>query len=123
MIYTLPQIIKDRAQVLPNKVAFQFDEQSLTYGELWSKMNQLARALQANGVLRGDRVGIYLHKSLESIISVFGILQAGAAYVPLDPQLPLDRLTFILTDCGIKTFNLPTLKSSKYIICSAKFKA
>ncbi|MEM9775055.1 MAG: amino acid adenylation domain-containing protein [Chloroflexota bacterium] len=112
MINTLPQIIKKSVQDAPQQTAFKFDDNQLSYAELWSKMNQLARALQYNGVKRGDRVGIYLHKSLESMISVFGILQAGAAYVPIDPHLPLDRLAFILEDCGIQHLISQPSKSS-----------
>lgn len=64
--------------------------------------NQLARALQAAGVRRGDRVGIYLHKSLASVVSVFGIMKAGAVYVPLDPGAPPQRLAYITRNCDIR---------------------
>lgn len=102
MLYTLPQLIQYHAVHSPDKEAFRFDETGISYAQLWEKSNQLAHTLRSNGLQRGDRVGIYLHKSLESIVSVFGILQAGGAYVPLDPQLPQKRLAFILKDCGIK---------------------
>lgn len=125
MIYTLPQIIQNSAQNYPDKFAFKFDDQAITYSQLWSKMNQLARCLQKHGVKKGDRVGIYLHKSLESIVSVFGVLQAGATYVPLDPQMPHGRLAFILEDCGIhhlisqksKAENIAQVVQGRSLVC------
>lgn len=102
MIYLLPHIIEHSASRFPDKEAFRFDEKGISYAALQAKMNQVARTLAANGVKRGDRVGIYLHKSLESAVAVFGIMQAGAAYVPLDPLMPVSRLAFILEDCGIQ---------------------
>ncbi len=102
MIYVLSQIIENSATQYPDKDAFRFHDQSLTYAELKARMNQLAQALQAKGVRRGDRVGIFLHKSLESAIAIYGIMHAGAAYVPLDPKMPPSRLEFILRDCEIR---------------------
>jgi amino acid adenylation domain-containing protein len=53
------------------------------------------------GVRRGDRVGIYLQKSIDAVASIFGILKAGAAYVPVDPSAPVSRNAFILDDCSV----------------------
>ncbi len=86
---------------------------ALTYEQLDHLTNQVARALRSAGVQRGDRVGIYVHKSPASIISIFGILKTGAAYVPLDPNAPAKRLAYITRDCGIKVL----------LTASAKLKA
>lgn len=102
MIYTIPEIIEHNANLAPDKAAFRFDESDLSYADLWCKMNQLARTLVENGVTKGDRVGIYIHKSIKTPISIYGIMQAGAAFVPLDPLMPYDRLVSILNDCDIK---------------------
>ena len=51
---------------------------------------------------RGDRVGLYLDKSLESVVGIYGILKGGATYVPLDPQAPPRRLAYIAGDCGLE---------------------
>ncbi|MEZ4709414.1 MAG: amino acid adenylation domain-containing protein [Caldilineaceae bacterium] len=102
MIYLLPQIIEEAARRHPNKEAFRFRDQSLTYAQLLQRVNQLANTLIACGVRRGDRVGIYTPKSLECAVAIFGIMQAGAAYVPLDPTAPVDRVRFMLANCGIR---------------------
>lgn len=65
---------------------------SLTYAELVQKANGLAHILIEQGVKHGDRVGVYLHKSVESAIAIWGIMVAGVAYVPLDPSAPVSRL-------------------------------
>ena len=74
---------------------------SMTYAALDAKSNQLAHALIQNGIKPQDRVGIFMHKGLPLGVAIYGILKAGGVFVPLDPLLPIDRLRFILTDCGI----------------------
>jgi amino acid adenylation domain-containing protein len=64
--------------------------------------NKLAAALLDQGVKKGDRVGILMHKSVESIISLFGIMKAGAIYVPLDPAAPVSRICGIIALCSIE---------------------
>lgn len=86
----------------PDRDAVRIDGQGLTYAELDRLTHRVARALRDRGIERGDRVGIYVHKSFASVISVFGILKAGAVYVPLDPNAPARRLAYIARDCGLK---------------------
>jgi amino acid adenylation domain-containing protein len=74
----------------------------LTYAELERRANRLARLLLDLGVTRGDRVGLFLEKSLESVVAVYGILKAGAAYVPLDPQAPPARLAYIARNAELR---------------------
>ena len=76
-------------------------DQSVSWGELQQKVAQLSAALLHFGVNPGDRVGIYLHKSIESVVAIHGILRAGAAYVPLDPLAPETITAGIIKDCGI----------------------
>lgn len=102
MIHLIQHVIDQTAVSTPNKPVFKFDETVVTYAQMIQRTNQLAHFLRAHGVHKGDRVGIYLHKSLESVIALFGILKAGAAYVPLDPSLPAERLSFVIQDCGIR---------------------
>ncbi len=102
MPYLLPHFLTDSAKRFPDREAARFDGKSLTYAELDARTNQIARALQNAGVRRGDRVGFYVHKSLASILSVFGIMKAGAVYVPLDPKSPANRMAYITRNCGIK---------------------
>ena len=101
MISLLSQIIEKSAEKQPDHTAFQIMKESVNYAELVQRANNLATVLVRSGVKVGDRVGVYLHKRLESAIAVYGILKAGAAYVPLDPMMPISRLAFILRDCGI----------------------
>lgn len=75
---------------------------AITYRELSELSNLLRDRLFHMGVLRGDRVGIYLHKSIDSLASIFGILKTGAAYVPVDPGAPPSRDAYILNDCAVK---------------------
>ena len=102
MAYLLQQLLTESAASFPQNEAIRYQGQALTYAELDAVTNQLARALRGSGVQRGDRVGIYVHKSLASVISIFGILKAGAIYVPLDPNSPAKRLAYIMRNCEIK---------------------
>ncbi|MCL4262314.1 MAG: amino acid adenylation domain-containing protein [Anaerolineae bacterium] len=101
-IYQLTQAITLGAERHPDKAAVRRSGKGLTYAELETKSNQLAHLLRELGVKKGDRVGFYLNKSLETIIGVYGIMKAGAAYVPLDPFAPAPRLTFVMRNCGIR---------------------
>ncbi len=78
-----------------------FNKESLTYAELFEKSQQLAYALQSHGVKRGDRVGIFMYKNIYSAVALYGIMAAGAAYVPLDPYAPPNRIEYIIKNCGI----------------------
>ncbi len=102
MIYLISHAIDYSAERFPELEAFRFEHKSLSYAQLVSQCNSLAHFLRAQGVQRGDRVGIYLHKSLESAVALYGIMKAGAAYVPLDPTAPVARIRFILQNCGIR---------------------
>jgi amino acid adenylation domain-containing protein len=102
MAYLLPHLLIESAARFPDKEAVRFEGEYLTYADLDRTTNQLARALKAAGVKRGDRVGIYVHKSLASIVSIFGILKAGGVYVPLDPNAPAKRLAYITRNCDIQ---------------------
>lgn len=98
MEYLLHHLLANSARRDPAKEAVRMDGKSLTYGALDEITNRLAQTLRAAGVRRGDRVGIYVHKSLASVIAVFAISKAGAAYVPLDPNAPVKRLAYITRD-------------------------
>lgn len=102
MIYLLSHILEHSAERYPAHEAMRFNGQALTYAEWHRRASNLARALAEQGVRRGDRVGIYLHKSLDTAVAIYGIWMAGAAYVPLDPLAPSARLAFALNDCGIR---------------------
>jgi amino acid adenylation domain-containing protein len=102
MIYLIPHILDSAAERYPEHEAMRFLGQALTYSQWAGRANALARLLVDQGVQRGDRVGIFLNKSLESAVALYGIMKAGAAYVPLDPSAPPARLAFVVRDCGIR---------------------
>ena len=77
------------------------DETGLAYRELHERSNRLARYLQGCGVRRGDRVGLYMERSVEVVVSILGILKTGAAYVPLDPMVPAERVRYMIEDAQI----------------------
>lgn len=100
--FLLPDAIDNAAEKYPDHQAVRFSSQGVTYAELVTRANSLARTLREQGVGRGDRVGIYMNKDLEAITAVYGIMKAGAAYVPLDPFAPVSRLSYMVRDCGIR---------------------
>lgn len=82
----------------PERIAAVFDNCSLSYGELNKRANQLARVLRSKGVKRDSVVGIMTERSPEMIIGIFAILKAGGAYLPISPDYPEDRISFMLSD-------------------------
>lgn len=96
--HTLHQLFERQAEKTPNNVALSFESQSITYRELNEKANQLAHRLYINGAKPEVIVGVYMERSLEMVISILGILKSGAAYMPLDPAIPEDRLLYMLED-------------------------
>ncbi|OTA21090.1 Amino acid adenylation [Xenorhabdus beddingii] len=92
------QLFEAQVQRTPDTIALVFGEQSLSYHELNYRANQLAHSLIALGIRPEDRVAIYVERGLDMIIGLFGILKAGAAYIPLDPEYPTERLGYQLSD-------------------------
>ena len=95
---TLVDLFEHQAESSPDAVAVTFQETQLTYRQLNLQANQVARYLQSLGIEPGTRVAIYLERSLELVTGLLGILKTGAAYVPLDPAYPKERLAFMLED-------------------------
>jgi amino acid adenylation domain-containing protein len=86
----------------PDRLAVVDGERSVTYAGLDATANRLAHLLRECGVRHGDRVGLYLDKSLEAVTGVYGILKAGATYVPLDPAAPPPRLGTIAANADLR---------------------
>lgn len=102
MTYLLPHLVEQAAARDPDHVAMRFRDDTMTYGALFERAACLANALVSDGVQPGDRVGILLNKSLESAVALYGIMMAGAVYVPLDPLAPSSRIEFVTRDCGVR---------------------
>ncbi|MDC9596581.1 non-ribosomal peptide synthetase [Xenorhabdus anantnagensis] len=92
------QLFEQQAERTPDAIALVFGENELSYAELNHHANQLAHQLIASGVRPDDRVAICVDRSLDMIIGIYGILKAGAGYVPLDPEYPVERLAYQLSD-------------------------
>ncbi len=92
--------IAGRAHAEPDAVAVAGPDESLTYGELDRRANQLAHELRRRGVGRGRRVGLVIGGDALLIVGVVAIMKAGGTYLPLDPELPYDRLKHILDESG-----------------------
>jgi amino acid adenylation domain-containing protein len=99
--YLLSSIVLDGAEPRPQAIAVTCGDQQLTWAELEQRSAQLAEVLLGVGIKPGDRIGIYLHKSVESMVAIHGITRAGAAYVPIDPLAPAATVAGIVDDCGI----------------------
>jgi len=97
----LHNLFEEVARRVPNRIAVECSGQSMTYGELNAKANRLANYLRVSGVQPESCVGIFLDRSLDLIVGLLGILKAGAAYIPMDPSFPPERLAWIMEDGGI----------------------
>ncbi len=105
----LHDLLGNSAKAHPDATAvIDPDRASILYRELDRDVGELARRLQAQGVGPGDRVGLLLPKSIGSIVSLYAILKAGAAYVPVDYGSPVARNRFIFSDCGVRALVVAT---------------
>ena len=103
MAYLLHQLLSESAAKLPENTAVACSGERMSYAVLERESSDFARQLLDLGVEKGDRVGLYLAKSLDSMVAVCGILKTGAAYVPLNTLAPTSYLEYIIDHCGIKT--------------------
>ena len=95
---TLPCLVSHVATRVPDKAAVRCGDLVLTYSQLEQRSNAIAARLQTAGVKRGDLVGIHLERSTEMVAGLLAILKCGAAYVPMDPSFPAERLAFMVED-------------------------
>jgi amino acid adenylation domain-containing protein/non-ribosomal peptide synthase protein (TIGR01720 family) len=98
---TLHGLFRARAAERPGAEAVVFGAERLTYGELRDRALALAAHLRRLGVGPETLVGVFLERSLEMVVAVLGVLEAGAAYVPLDPEYPADRIGFMVESSGL----------------------
>ncbi len=97
----LHQLFEAQAARRPDAVALCLGSATLTYRALDRRAERLAAALRGLGVKRGARVGIFLDRSLDLVMAILAVLKMGAAYVPLDPANPAERLAYLLQDSGL----------------------
>ena len=98
---SVPSWFRAQACSTPLATAVEMSDRSLTYQELDIESDKVAANLGSRGVGRGSIVGIYMQRSLDVVIGLLGVLKAGAAYLPLDPALPMQRIEFMLSDAHV----------------------
>lgn len=99
---TVLETIARRVHETPDAPALDFQGETMSYRELLAQSGRLASRLRALGAGRGGVVGVYAKRSPELVIALLAVLESGAAYVPLDPEMPAHRLTLLLEDSGAK---------------------
>lgn len=99
---TIVSLFEECVENYGEQLAVSFEETSLTYSELNAKANALANKLMNMGVEENDYVALIAERSIEVMIGMLAIVKAGAAYVPIDPRYPKDRIDYILGDCKPK---------------------
>ena len=102
VVPVLHQLIEAQVRRNPQAIALVCAQQSVTYAELDAGANQIAQRLQRSGVTPGAMVGVHLLRSVHMVMALLGVLKAGAAYLPLDADYPLDRLQYMAKDAEIK---------------------
>ncbi|QDX94131.1 amino acid adenylation domain-containing protein [Brevibacillus laterosporus] len=99
---TIQQLFEAQVERLPHEIAVVFEQTQLTYQELNEKANQLARLLREKGVQSNQLVGIMVERSLDMVIGTLAILKSGAAFLPIDPEYPEDRIRYMIEDSQAK---------------------
>ena len=98
--YLIQQKFDEVSKKYPNQTALYYQDESISYKNLYLSSNQIAHSLKRQGTQRGDRVVIFLPKSINSIRAILGVLKADAVYVPIDFKAPQKRIEEILADCS-----------------------
>lgn len=98
----LNKLFEEQVSKSPEALAIKYKESELTYEELNAKANQLANYLLKQGLRTNEMVGVYLDRSIETMIGLLGILKAGGTYLPMSPQFPKERVDYILQKAGVK---------------------
>ena len=102
MTNLLHQLLERSAARFPDRPAVVHGDRVISYADLDRRANQVAQLLLSEGVGVGDRIGLLIDKSIEAVVGIYGVLKAGATYVPLDLRAPTTRLGYIAGDCGLR---------------------
>ncbi|MCG7756954.1 MAG: amino acid adenylation domain-containing protein, partial [Nitrosomonas sp.] len=96
------ELFERQAKHQPQAIAVTYEDKQLTYGELNARANRIAHGLRARGVGSEVLVGLFFERSLEMVIGILGVLKAGGAYLPIDPNYPQERIAFMIEDAKPK---------------------
>ena len=119
--FCLHERFERRAEETPEAPALTFDGLTITYATLNRRANQLAHRLRALGVGPDDLVGVHLERSADLVVAILGTLKAGAAYLPLDPAYPHERLQFMLEDAHVGLVVTTARLASGFPLSGAEF--
>jgi len=106
---TVARLFEEQARRAPERTAIAFGSERLTYGQLDERAERLAVWLASNGIGRESAVGLLVRHSPETVVAIMAVLKAGAAYVPIDPDYPAERIGYMLEDagCALLLANVP----------------
>lgn len=99
---TFIELFEEQVRRTPNNIALEYQEGNLTYQQLNDRANYIGEILRKRGIKDEDIVAIMVDRSLEMIIALYGVLKSGAAYMPIDPSCPEDRLKYMIMESGAK---------------------
>ncbi|MGA1870054.1 MAG: non-ribosomal peptide synthetase [bacterium] len=97
---TIQELFEQQVARTPRQIALVFEDQEITYAELNRRANQLGRYLRLSGIGMGDIIAIMLNRSVDMIVALLGVLKSGAAYLPIDPLYPSERVKYMLSNCN-----------------------
>ncbi|MNW44053.1 Plipastatin synthase subunit C [compost metagenome] len=98
----IQQLFEEQVKRTPHNIALVFKEESMSYDDLNKKANQLARTLKKHNIRKGEIVGIMVNRKMEMIVSILAVLKSGGAYLPIDPEYPIDRVAHMLDDSSAR---------------------
>ncbi|MCP6680852.1 non-ribosomal peptide synthetase [Bacillus nakamurai] len=108
---SLIDIFEETVSTNASQIAIEFEGESLTYSELNERANYISLELSQKGVCSGSIVGIIANSSIDTMAAVLGVLKTGAAYLPLDPNIPKERLSYIISDSNMDALIVDRFKS------------
>src|SRR5205085_6009177 len=98
----LHQLFEEVAAKNPQAIALKFKDKSISYDELNDNANRIAHLLLSKGLKTGDLVGLSVERSAEMVTAMLGIVKAGGVYVPVDPEFPAERITYMLENSAAR---------------------
>ncbi|MGZ3757146.1 MAG: amino acid adenylation domain-containing protein [Mucilaginibacter sp.] len=110
----IARLIGTYARNNPHKIAIKHNGDTITYQELEKASNQIAFFLKSSGFRSGDIIAVAMDRSIQMSVCLYGIMKAGAAYLPVDPNLPVDRVSFIIKDSSAKTLIISKNYTERY---------
>lgn len=105
--YSIPRFknvlayFEEQVQTKPHQIAVQYQDQYLSYQQLNQEAEKIAANIQQANPAKGQQIGLFIDRSIYLMTGILGALKAGAAYVPLDPEYPRDRITYMIEDAGL----------------------